>query len=69
MLTDPPTIRSVVAYGQSNQPGSKHFDDQAPLFSAERLRDVPWTLDQLQGYIERARTVKYTPVNSASAQW
>lgn len=68
MLTDPPTIRSVVAYGQSNQPGSKHFDDQAPLFSAERLREVPWTLDQLQGHIERSSTVRHTPVHSTNGQ-
>jgi len=68
LLTDPPTIRSVVAYGQSNQPGSKHFDDQAPLFSAEQLREVPWTLDQLQGHFEGIKTVKYTPVHSASGQ-
>ncbi|MHC4403129.1 MAG: penicillin acylase family protein, partial [Planctomycetota bacterium] len=68
LLTDPPTIRSVVAYGQSNQPGSTHFDDQAPLFSAERLREVHWTLDQLQGHIERTRTVRYAPLASASGQ-
>ena len=38
LTRDPPTIRSVVAYGQSNRAGSKHYDDQAPLYSAEQLR-------------------------------
>jgi acyl-homoserine-lactone acylase len=52
MLTDPPQIRAVVAYGQSNNPNSPHFADQAPLYSEERLREVPWTLEQLQANVE-----------------
>ncbi len=56
LLTDPPTIRSVVAYGQSNDPASKHFDDQSPLFSQERFREVPWTLEQLSAQIESQKT-------------
>jgi acyl-homoserine lactone acylase PvdQ len=41
LLTRPPTIHSVVAFGQSNKPSSRHYADQAPLYSAERLREVP----------------------------
>jgi len=59
VLSDPPTIRSVVAYGQSNQPNSKHYDDQAPLFSSERLREVPWTLDQVKDHMEQVTTHKW----------
>ncbi|MEE3371546.1 MAG: penicillin acylase family protein [Planctomycetota bacterium] len=51
-LTNPPTIRAVVTYGQSNKPLSRHFDDQAPLFSNEQLRSVPWTREQLAPNIE-----------------
>lgn len=61
LLTDPPTIRSVVAYGQSNHPDSKHFDDQAPLYSAERLRAVPWTLEQVQAQAQKKTILQYTP--------
>lgn len=60
MLTDPPTIRAVVAYGQSNEPDSPHFDDQAPLFAGERFRDVPWTLEQLRPQIESITTYTYS---------
>jgi acyl-homoserine lactone acylase PvdQ len=52
MLTDPPQIRAVVAYGQSNKSNSPHFGDQAPLYSEERFREVPWTLEQLRSKIE-----------------
>ena len=59
LLTDPPTIRAVVTYGQSNKPRSKHFGDQAPLFSEERFRNVPWTLEQLRPMIESQNTFEY----------
>jgi acyl-homoserine-lactone acylase len=59
MLTSPPTIRAVVAYGQSNKPGSTHYDDQAPLYSEERFREVPWTLDQLRPHVESEKTFTY----------
>jgi acyl-homoserine lactone acylase PvdQ len=61
MLTNPPQIRAVVAYGQSNKPGSPHFADQAPLYSAERLRDVPWTMEQLRPQITSAVTYCFVP--------
>ena len=54
-LTDPPRIRSVVMYGQSNKPDSPHFADQAPLYANEQLREVPWTLEQLRPHIESTR--------------
>jgi acyl-homoserine lactone acylase PvdQ len=59
LLTHPPTIRSVVAYGQSNRAGSKHYDDQAALYSAERLRAVPWTREQVEAEVESEETFQY----------
>ena len=59
LLTDPPTIRSVVAYGQSNKPDSKHYADQAPLYSAERFRPVPWSDEELAAETESKRTLRY----------
>jgi acyl-homoserine-lactone acylase len=59
LLTDPPTIHAIVAYGQSNKPNSTHYADQAPLYSDEQLRSVPWTMGQLKPYIESQTTFKY----------
>ena len=44
-LTDPPPVHSVVTYGQSNDPKSKHFADQGELYAEEQLRNVPWTFE------------------------
>ena len=59
VLTSPPTVRSVVAFGQSNDPASPHFADQAPLYSEERFRKVPWTMEQLKPHIESTRKYQY----------
>lgn len=61
LLTSPPTIRAVVAYGQSNDPNSPHFDDQAPLYSEERFREVSWTMEQLQPVVETQTTFNHEP--------
>lgn len=59
LMTNPPTIRSVVAYGQSNRPGTPHFDDQASLYSAEKLREVLWDRGQLAKQAESQETLHY----------
>lgn len=51
-LSNPPQIRAVVAYGQSNKADSPHYADQAPIYSQEKMRTVPWTLEQLRPLIE-----------------
>jgi len=61
LLTSPPTIRSVVAYGQSNRPQSPHFADQAPLYSDERMRSVPWTMEQLKPHITAKTVFQHGP--------
>ena len=40
---DRPVIEAIVGYGQSTEPGSPHYADQAPLYADHRLRPVPWT--------------------------
>jgi acyl-homoserine-lactone acylase len=39
---DGPRIEAVVCFGQSVDPASPHFDDQAAIFAGESLRSVAW---------------------------
>ena len=43
-----PLIESVNTYGASSHPESKHFDDQVPLFLAQKTK--PMTLDKKEVY-------------------
>jgi acyl-homoserine-lactone acylase len=43
----------VTAGGESGDPASKHFGDQALRYSTGDLRDVYFYPDQLEGHIER----------------
>ena len=45
--------RAVTAGGQSGDPASPHFNDQAARYVAGNLRDVYFYPDQLQGHTER----------------
>jgi acyl-homoserine lactone acylase PvdQ len=45
--------RAVTAGGESGDPRSPHFDDQAVRYSTGDLRDVYFYRSQLQGHIER----------------
>lgn len=45
--------RAVTAGGQSGNPASPHFGDQAVRYAAGDLRDVLFYRDQLEGHIER----------------
>lgn len=49
--------RAVTAGGESGDPASKHFDDEAQRYSAGNLRDVYFYPSQLTGHTER----KYHP--------
>lgn len=44
---------AVTAGGESGDPSSKHFDDEAQRYSTGKLREVYYYRDQLQGHIER----------------
>ncbi|HEY2482621.1 MAG TPA: penicillin acylase family protein, partial [Caulobacteraceae bacterium] len=44
---------AVTAGGESGDPASKHFDDEAERYAQGRLREVYFWPDQLAGHIER----------------
>ncbi len=46
--------KAVTAGGESGDPRSKHFDDQAERYAGGRLRDVYFYPGQLEGHTERA---------------
>ena len=45
--------RAVTAGGESGDPASKHFNDEAERYASGNLRDVYFYPDQLQGHTER----------------
>jgi acyl-homoserine-lactone acylase len=51
--------RAVTAGGESGNPASKHFNDEAQRYSTGNLREVYFYRSQLQGHIER----EYHPGN------
>ena len=48
LMSRPVRSYSVAVYGQSDDPASPHFDDQAPLFSERRLRPVAFTRSDVE---------------------
>ena len=45
--------RAVSAGGESGDPSSKHFNDQAPRYATGNLREVYFYPAQLKGHTER----------------
>ncbi len=45
---------SVLAYGQSNNPESPHFDDQASLFAANKMKRVAYSEDEIASALIRS---------------
>ena len=45
--------RAVTAGGESGQPGSPHFDDEAERYATGNLRDIYFYRSQLKGHTER----------------
>lgn len=45
---------SIIPYGQSGNPASPHFFDQAPLFVEGRFKPVPFTLDEVRAAAVRS---------------
>jgi acyl-homoserine-lactone acylase len=56
-----PRAYSVLAYGQSNQEGHPHFDDQAAMFAREQMKTVRFTRED----VEKAAQRRYRPDASA----
>ncbi len=45
--------RAITAGGESGEPGSPHFNDEAQRFAAGNLREVYFSPDELRGHTER----------------
>jgi acyl-homoserine-lactone acylase len=45
--------RAITAGGESGNPASPHFNDEATRYSTGNLRDVYFYPSQLKGHIER----------------
>jgi acyl-homoserine-lactone acylase len=45
--------KAVTAGGESGNPASKHFNDQAARYATGNLRDVYFYPAQLQGHVEK----------------
>jgi acyl-homoserine-lactone acylase len=56
-FSSPPRAYSVLAYGQSNKPGSPHHADQAAMFARGELKPVAYT----RASVERAAIRRYRP--------
>ncbi len=49
--------KSILVGGQSNDPSSPHFDDQAPLYVRQEFKDVAYYRED----VERRETERYSP--------
>jgi acyl-homoserine-lactone acylase len=59
-FTDPIRSYTVHNFGQSDDPDSPHFDDQARLLTSQRkLKPVYYERDELQEHIRSKRTLSY----------
>ncbi len=46
--------RSIIPFGESGDPKSPHFFDQAPLFAQGRFKEAWFTMDDIKSHLERA---------------
>nr|MCU0980556.1 penicillin acylase family protein [Pirellulaceae bacterium] len=60
-LTDPIQVWSIVPYGQSRRPESRHYADQAHLYSEGRMRPAWHTWSQLRDHVESVKVLEYRP--------
>ncbi len=58
-LTDPIQVWSIVPYGQSRRPESRHFADQAHLYAESRMRPAWHTWSQLRDHVEAKEQYEY----------
>ena len=47
-FSQPPKAYTIVAYSESDVAGSPHFADQAPLFSANRMKRAAYSEAEIQ---------------------
>ena len=56
-FADVPRAYTILAYGQSPDPESPHFDDQAGLFARGEMKPIRWT----RADVDAAAVRRYTP--------
>ena len=51
-----PKVRalSITPFGQSGDPGSKHFFDQAPLFAQGKFKPAWFSMEDIRANLERS---------------
>ena len=60
-LTDPIQAWSIVPYGQSRRRESRHYADQAHLYSEGTMRPAWHAWSQLRDHVESVQVVEYRP--------
>lgn len=58
-LTDPIQAWSIVPYGQSRRAESRHYADQAHLYSEGRMRPAWHAWSQLRDHVESVKVIEY----------
>ena len=49
-----PVARSLLVFGQTADPASKHFFDQAPLYSSQQFKPAWFELAEIKKNLEKA---------------
>jgi len=49
-----PVARSLLVNGESGDPASPHYTDQAPLYSAGKFKDAWFSLSEIKKHLERS---------------
>ncbi|MBN1224654.1 MAG: penicillin acylase family protein [Candidatus Aminicenantes bacterium] len=53
-FTNPIERKSIIPYGQSSEPSSRHFFDQAPLYATGQFKPVWFNLEEIEINMERS---------------
>lgn len=58
-FADQPRAMVLLSYGNSSQPGSRHYGDQIQYLSEKKMRPALLTREDLKGNTEQIETLKY----------
>jgi acyl-homoserine-lactone acylase len=53
-FSDPPRARSILPFGESRRSDSPHFNDQAPLYAAGKLKMARFSVDDVKAGARRS---------------